>query len=310
MLIAVQSPGPIPPQQQQPAYPPPPQATYAPYMPYQSFPAPTEGKATISLVLGIIALVGSFCYIGFLVGVPALVLGALARRDIARSNGALGGGGLAVGGMVTGGIGAALNALQIGAFALMWVFAMKSATSPPSYTPSYAPPAATTPAPSATVTGTTSAGVYATPSTWGAIHVVPLHRDGTGLRAQLLAQVALAKEAKKQLLVMTTATWSKDASEVERAVVDPRMQAALAPANVALVDVDEYDAELASLRMAKKDVPWFFLVDSSLGITRSMTAGEWADNTPANMAPVLKSFLAGTGTAPKGTSAAPTSTAL
>jgi hypothetical protein len=64
-------------------------------------PPPTHGKATTSLILGILSIV--LC--GLVTGIPAIVLGRQARREIRDSNGALGGDGLAQAGFVTGIIG-------------------------------------------------------------------------------------------------------------------------------------------------------------------------------------------------------------
>jgi hypothetical protein len=60
-------------------------------------PAGTSGKATASLVLGICSLF--FC---LLTAVPAIVLGALALKDIGTSRGRLGGRGMAISGLVLG----------------------------------------------------------------------------------------------------------------------------------------------------------------------------------------------------------------
>jgi hypothetical protein len=90
-----------------------PQPGYAPF----SSP-PTHGKATTSLVLGIISLV--MC--GFLTGIPAMILGRQAKREIRESNGQLGGDGLATAGFVTGLIGTIwtvfVTVLVIGVFAV------------------------------------------------------------------------------------------------------------------------------------------------------------------------------------------------
>ncbi|MDF2695512.1 MAG: hypothetical protein K0S65_3895, partial [Labilithrix sp.] len=45
--------------------------------------APTEIKAVLSLVLGILSMGCA----GPVTGVPAIILGSIARRDIERSNG-------------------------------------------------------------------------------------------------------------------------------------------------------------------------------------------------------------------------------
>ena len=65
-------------------------------------PAPkTSGKATTSLVLGVVSMICA----GFLTGIPAIVLGLGARKDIRNSQGRTGGDGLALGGIITGIIG-------------------------------------------------------------------------------------------------------------------------------------------------------------------------------------------------------------
>jgi hypothetical protein len=61
-------------------------------------PRPNHKDAVPSLVLGILSLV--MC--GFFTGIPAIVLGRRARRDIAASSGALDGEGMATAGFVLG----------------------------------------------------------------------------------------------------------------------------------------------------------------------------------------------------------------
>jgi hypothetical protein len=58
--------------------------------------AGNSGKAVASLVLGILSM---FCNV--VTGLPALILGILALRDIGRSRGRLGGNGLAIAGIIT-----------------------------------------------------------------------------------------------------------------------------------------------------------------------------------------------------------------
>jgi hypothetical protein len=82
-------------------------------------PAPqTSGKATTSLVLGVLSMV---CF-GFFTGIPAIIIGMRARKEIRLSEGRTSGDGLAVGGIITGIlgtlIGLALVALVIAVFAV------------------------------------------------------------------------------------------------------------------------------------------------------------------------------------------------
>ncbi|MGC2695479.1 MAG: DUF4190 domain-containing protein [Candidatus Angelobacter sp.] len=58
----------------------------------------TEGKATASLVFGILSIV---CF-GILAGIPAIILGHISRGNIRRSMGRLGGGGMALAGLIMG----------------------------------------------------------------------------------------------------------------------------------------------------------------------------------------------------------------
>ncbi len=90
----------------QPPNQPPHQPAYQPAMPQPGYPpippvAPNSSKATTSLVLGIISIVAC----GLFLGIPAMVLGRQAKREIEQSQGRLGGEGLATAGFVTGLIG-------------------------------------------------------------------------------------------------------------------------------------------------------------------------------------------------------------
>jgi hypothetical protein len=81
-------------------------------------PAADSGRATTALVLGIVSIL--FC--GLFTGIPAMVLGRRAQREIDASQGRMGGRGTATAGFVTGLIGTAWSAfaavLVIGVFAL------------------------------------------------------------------------------------------------------------------------------------------------------------------------------------------------
>jgi hypothetical protein len=69
-------------------------------------PDRTSGKATASLILGLLACP---CLIGnVLTGLPAVILGILALKDISASEGRLGGKGLALTGLITGLVGMVL----------------------------------------------------------------------------------------------------------------------------------------------------------------------------------------------------------
>jgi hypothetical protein len=100
---------------------PPPQVPYGqPYgQPVPPVPTPpTSGKSTTSLVLGIVSLF--FC--GFLTGIPAIIVGISARKEIRRSNGALSGDGLALGGIITGILGTLWSLIAAGILIALFAF--------------------------------------------------------------------------------------------------------------------------------------------------------------------------------------------
>ena len=76
---------------------------------YGYAPQQTNQKALWSLILGILGLV--FC--GLLAGIPALILGSSARKEIAASGGAQSGDGMARAGVILGWIAVALSVLGI-----------------------------------------------------------------------------------------------------------------------------------------------------------------------------------------------------
>jgi hypothetical protein len=62
----------------------------------------TSGKATASLVLGLLSFP---CAFNIFTGLPAIIVGAMALSEIGQSRGKLGGKGMAVTGIITGGLG-------------------------------------------------------------------------------------------------------------------------------------------------------------------------------------------------------------
>jgi len=274
------------PSQGYPPYPP-------PQMPPAMFVAPpsNDGKAIASLVLGILSLVACF---GALTGIPAVVLGVMARRDIKNSGGTIGGDGLALGGIITG-ILSTVASIGLVIFYVAIFAAVASST--PSYTPpaytAYAPYTAT--APTATVyTPPTPTALKPMPAYTGLVTVVDVKSGGGSLRTQLALELASAKSDSAKMLVITGSRQCKACDEVWSAFANYRLQSALTSVRVVRVDVDAFPSELAALGLDKPIQPWFYKFDDKLAITDSISADEWDDNDAWNMAPVLRSFMAGT----------------
>jgi hypothetical protein len=235
---------------------------------------PRETKAAASLALGVLSVVGAMCGVGLSLGLPAIILGALAHREIRRSGGVAGGGGLATAGIFLGSMGSALFVVWLGIVA----FALLGPRSPAA---SMFPRNLESPAPATA------------PARPERATVVELHTSGGSLRTQLVTQVAAARRAGQAVLVETSMSTCDPCTEIDRAAPDPAVQQAMADVRWLRIDVGEFRAELAGLRMNEPTVPWFYLLDARAQPRDAISADEWDDNVAENIAPVLGAFVHG-----------------
>jgi hypothetical protein len=272
--------------QAQPPYPAPP-----PYPPaYGGYPQQTDQKAVTALVLGILSLTCG----GLLTGIPAVVVGVMSRKDIERSGGALGGGGLALAGIITGGLGTVITMayfllMMAGVVAGLTAKPTSTYTPPPPPSPTYAPPPTATTAP-----GPKTGPSPSRSTTYGTVEVIDVDPDDGSLRAQLGEVLADAADAKSPVLVQTTAKWCKPCQGFEKSLNDVRVQNALKGVVIVRVDIDEWErSELKDMDMDMGSVPWFFKLDAKLKRSDAISSGEWDDDIPENIAPVMRDYMAG-----------------
>ncbi|QNN53058.1 DUF4190 domain-containing protein [Nocardioides mesophilus] len=76
-------------------------------------PAPTNGKATAALIVGISTLVLSWCCGAGVLGLVAVVLGVKGRSEIRSSQGTQSGEGIAMAGIITGAVAAVIGILVV-----------------------------------------------------------------------------------------------------------------------------------------------------------------------------------------------------
>jgi hypothetical protein len=233
----------------------------------------------VALVLGFLSLIGTFCWLGLPLGVPAIVFGALAKRDIRKSEGMSGGGAMAMAGIVLGSLGSLFFLGYVGFMVYAIVNTSAVATAPPA-PPPVAPP-----------TGTAASTVP--PGGWGRIHVVDLHSSATPLRTQLADEARSAKGAGEQVLVETTSRACTACSEIALAMREPDLQTALGGVRLVRVDVDELAAEVGPLHMKESRLPWFYLLDARGYPRDAISADEWDDNVAEEIAPILDDFHKG-----------------
>lgn len=245
-------------------------------------PRAVEGRAVLALVLGALSLL-TFG----VTGIPAIALGVKARNAIQRSGGMLRGDGLATLGIASG-LSGTVFALM-GAGAMIASLAMSSHGGA-TFRPIFAPSPGTTTAWTAAAPSLPSPG----PTAVGMIRVIDLDPDvKRTFHQQLADEYRRASMSHETVVVMTSARWCSVCKEFEAALRDARMQSALAHVALVRADVDDFDDELKAAGMLEDSLPWFYKIDSTLRPIDAISAGEWDENVPENMAPVLGSFLAG-----------------
>ena len=228
----------------------------------------SDGRAVAALVLGLL----SMTCMGLFAGIPAIVLGAMSRKEIDRSRGALTGSGMAAGGIVTGLFGTGFSMVVLVA---LLAGALESVHPPPprSESPLRVPVAA----------GTRS---------YGSLDVVDL--DSAAPLAKQLPAIANAATGKGRTVILQTYVRSSpECAQVAAALPDRRMQRALANVTLVRVDVDAFERELSEMRVDTESVPWFYRLDARAQPTDAISADEWDANVPENMAPVLGDFARG-----------------
>jgi len=250
----------------------------------ETAPVANDGKAIASLVFGMLSMTCA----GLFTGIPAMILGTLAHKDIQESRGKMIGGGMATAGSVLGAFGTFFNVIffLVGGYMVL--------TTPPE--PEHSNISLTHQSQS-TREGREHEGreVSTGEIDFGIIEVIHAGRgDQRPLRLQLLDAQKRADAEKKTMVVVTRATWAAPSRKFEASLIDPRMQVAFAKTVLVMVDLDDYGAELSGFGCAMDSVPFFFKLDSRQRAVDAIGTSEWDEETPGDMAPVLTQFVQGT----------------
>jgi hypothetical protein len=92
---------------------------------------------------------------------------------------------------------------------------------------------------------------------------------------------------------MTTRAACEPCRGVDESLRDPRIQAALAGVRLVRVDIEVFHEDLDALRIPSDRIPGFFLLAPDLNPRDGVDGGEWDDDIPVNIAPVLGAFVRG-----------------
>lgn len=249
-----------------------------------------SGLATAALVSGVAAFV-----LGPLAGLAALIFGLLGRRETAP--GGLAGRGRATAGLV---LGITASLVWAGALTGGWLLhraraaaASEGPVAAPVVAP--APPPGDAPrverdrqvGPGGTVPRQTTVELQ------GAVTLVTVGVSEPSLAAALVEQGAAASAGGQSLLVTTTRSGCEPCDGFVASLPHPLMQEALAKVRVIRVDIDVFGDDLEALRLRHDVMPGFFLLDFDLAPRDAIHGGEWGDDVPQNIAPVLGPFVRG-----------------
>ncbi|HEY4118214.1 MAG TPA: hypothetical protein VGM56_10170 [Byssovorax sp.] len=127
----------------------------------------------------------------------------------------------------------------------------------------------------------------------GALTVVDLGVKTSELKDALALERAHAAKKGETVLLMTTAGGCDPCRGVDASLADPQLQAALAKVRVVRVDVDVFGEDLAALKVPTKEIPGFFVLSPDLKPRDGINGGEWDEDIPRNIAPVLGAFVKG-----------------
>jgi hypothetical protein len=276
-----------------------------PYVPDVALPPPAATQRARFSPLAVASVVSLL--IGPIGPVAAILFGWAARRDLERSDAAGGGRGRRAGhllasiGMTFGVIltmvwGAALSLLIWSNRYRMEEEPVAAAPPPPAMPAPNVPGVAPAPAaPRAASEPQPGSGVprSTTSRREGKVTLVDLGTSVTSLSDELARQRADAANTGETLVVMTTAARCDPCRGVEEAMPSALMQAALARVRLARVDVDVFREDLDVLKIPHARIPGFFLLAPDLAPRDGIDGGEWDDDIPQNIAPVLGAFVRG-----------------
>lgn len=259
-------------------------------------PPKTSGMAVWSLVLGILG----FTCLPAVGGLLALTLGVVAKGEISRSEGRVTGSALAILGALLGAVNIVASIVGLAAL-LSWVEAPSSSASPapppviappsPTYfPPSPAPTVAPAPAPSG-APSSRQGGVIVTKI--GKVELVDMDADVPSLSRELEAQRKTAAKDGKKVVLWVVVDDCQPCNGVAASLPDAKMQTALEQVRLVRVNAREFGQDLTFLGIPVAKVPGFALLGDANRPVDYVNGGEWDEDIPRNIAPVLGNFVRG-----------------
>jgi len=127
----------------------------------------------------------------------------------------------------------------------------------------------------------------------GEIEVVDVATSVDSLSGELARQNRIARHAGSRLLLWVSAPDCAPCKGVASALSDRRMQRALEHTRVVRVNRDDFAPELEAIGIPYQAIPGFALLDAEIRPVDYLDGGEWDEDVPHNIAPVLAGFMRG-----------------
>ena len=260
----------------------------APWAPHEH--TKTNGTSVFALTA---SLLGFVCFMG-VGGVLGVILGLVARGEIARSEGRQSGRGLANAAIILGTLNVCITVIGF-AVGIAYVVKEKprsasrsapAVTAPPWAPPLPAPHPSKPSAPSARASRESGGQV----TTLGTITLADISGD---FEAELDKQRRAANLGEETLVLWLTVAGCKPCDGVAAALTSPIAQKTLAKVRFVRVDRDEFQVELERLGIPTEKIPGFALLDAHNHPLDFIHGGEWDADIAANIAPVLGKFVHG-----------------
>jgi hypothetical protein len=125
----------------------------------------------------------------------------------------------------------------------------------------------------------------------GKIAIVEAQAGSDALERQLLEQLAKSTKAGEHVVLWTVTERCEPCAAVGRALPDARMQRALSGVRLVRTDARSFAPELRRLGVPIDAVPGFTLLDARAHPLDHIDGGEWDEDIPANIAPILDKFV-------------------
>lgn len=127
----------------------------------------------------------------------------------------------------------------------------------------------------------------------GQIELVDIGTNVDSLSGELARQMRIARHDGSRLLLWVSAPDCAPCKGVASALSDRRLQQALERTRVVRVNRDEFAPELDAIGIPYQAIPGFALLDAEIRPVDYLDGGEWDEDVPHNIAPVLAGFMRG-----------------